>query len=268
MKESVLSGTVFFDLGDTLVYFDQDNRLQPFRDAPDTLQMLCNMGYRLGLLSDQPSGTTVEQVHSLLRDLGLASYIDRDLITISSELPGNVRKPDRRIFDLALQKAGLSAANDRIIFVTETPAHIEAARSYGWRAILKRNTGACQPADGDCIICLCGLVRLFATPGDLHLTGAYLRRAEMAHANLANAELDGADLTKADLSCANLTGAGLRGTWLFLADLRGADLRGADVTGAYLGGALYDAGTQWPAGLDLQAAGVVESLKPVDCSCG
>jgi len=268
MKETVLPGVVFFDLGDTLVYFDQNNRLQPYRDALDTLQVLCDMGYRLGLLSDQPSGTTVEQVQSLLSDLGLASYIERDLITISSELPGNVRKPDRRIFDLALQKAGLSAASDRIIFVTETPAHIEAARSYGWRAILKRNTGACQPADGECITCLCGMVRLFATPDNLHLRGADLRRAEMAHADLAHAELDEADLTKADLSCANLTDAGLRGTWLFLADLRGADLRGADVTAAYLGGALYDANTRWPVGLDLQAAAVVESPEPADCSCG
>ncbi len=268
MKETVLPGVIFFDLGDTLVYFDQNNRLQPYRDALDTLQVLCDMGYRLGLLSDQPSGTAVEQVQSLLSDLGLASYIERDLITISSELPGNVRKPDRRIFDLALQKASLSAANDRIIFVTETPAHIEAALSYGWRAILKRNTGACQPADGECIICLCGLVRLLATPGDLHLKGAYLRRTEMAHANLANAELDDAELTKANLSCANLTNAGLRGAWLFLADLRGADLRGADLTEAYLGGALYDANTQWPAGLDLQTAGVVESLDPANCSCG
>lgn len=74
----------------------------------------------------------------------IASYIDYDLITISL-LPGNIQKPDKRIFDLALKKSGLFKAGDESIFVTEEMSNIIAARSYGWRAIMKRNMGECRP---------------------------------------------------------------------------------------------------------------------------
>ncbi|MGW3324264.1 pentapeptide repeat-containing protein [Streptomyces virginiae] len=42
-----------------------------------------------------------------------------------------------------------------------------------------------------------------------------------------------------------------------LADLRGTDLTGADLTRAKLEGALASDVTIWPAGFDVQAAGVV-----------
>src|SRR5262245_53211886 len=96
---------VFFDLGDTLVYRDASGQLQRYPDALDTLQVLSGRGYRIGLLSNQPDGTTVDQVRSLLGNVGLAAYIESGLTTISTEIAGNVGKPDRPIFDLALAKA-------------------------------------------------------------------------------------------------------------------------------------------------------------------
>jgi FMN phosphatase YigB (HAD superfamily) len=42
-------------------------------------------------------------------------------VTISTKIPGNVVKPDRPIFDLALSKAGHAAASAQAIFVTRNP---------------------------------------------------------------------------------------------------------------------------------------------------
>lgn len=174
MADSVLTSVVFCDLGDTLIYTDSNNQRQRYADTLDTLQVLRERGYRLGLLSNQPTGTTVAQVHAILNSLGLDDYIEYDLITISSEIPGNIGKPDRQIFDLALQKAGHPAATNQSIFVTETASHIEAARSYGWRSILKRITGICQPIDGECVSSLSGLLNLLPALAGISGTNLHL----------------------------------------------------------------------------------------------
>ena len=174
MADPVLPALVFFDLGDTLTYIDANNQRQLYADALDTLQILHKRGYRLGLLSNQSPGATVDQVHALLNSLGLAAYIEYDLITISSEIQSNVGKPNKPIFDLALQKAGHPTASNQSVFVTETASHIEAARSYGWRAILKRNAGACQPVDGECASSLSGLVNLLPVIADVAGTNFHL----------------------------------------------------------------------------------------------
>lgn len=165
---------IFFDLGDTLVYTDIRNQRQPYADALDTLQILHERGYRLGVLSNQVAGTTISQVSTLLDSLGFSAYIEFDLITISSEISGNVGKPSQAIFNLALQKAGHPAATNQSIFVTETANHIAAARTYGWRAILKRNSGSCQPGDGECVPSLSGLLNVLPVLASLTGTNFHL----------------------------------------------------------------------------------------------
>ena len=103
---------------------------------------------------------TADDVYEFLKECGIASYIEYDLITISCQLPGNIQKPDKRIFDLALKKSGFLRAGDESIFVTEEMEHVLAARSYGWRAILKRNWGECRQEDGECVTSLSGLLEL------------------------------------------------------------------------------------------------------------
>ncbi|MEN6330508.1 MAG: HAD family hydrolase, partial [Smithella sp.] len=161
---------IFFDLGDTL----KDSQGKRYEDALDTLQILHERGYRLGLISNQSAGTTVSQVSATLTSLALNTYIEDALITISTEIPGNVGKPDKPIFDLALQKAQHPAASVQSIFVTETISHIQAARGYGWRAILKRNTGACQPGDGECVTSLIDLLNLLPETADTAGTNFHL----------------------------------------------------------------------------------------------
>lgn len=152
--------TIFFDLGDTLVFNAVGGERRRFDDTLDTLQVLKERGYRIGLLSNQSAGTTVAEIVTVLGGLSLSRYIESHLVTISTEIPGNVGKPAQPIFDAALAKAAHGSASARAIFVTETLEHIVAARGFGWRAILKRTAGACQPGDGECVTSLAGLLAL------------------------------------------------------------------------------------------------------------
>ncbi len=157
--------TIFFDLGDTLVTTVGGVR-QRYADTLDCLQILKARGYRLGLLSNQAAGTTVAAVQTQLDQLHLGRYIEPGLITLSTEIPGNVGKPAQPVFDLARQKAKHDAASERAIFISESASDVLAARGYGWRAILKRNGGACVPGDGECATGLAGLLHLLPSLAD------------------------------------------------------------------------------------------------------
>lgn len=160
------AATVFFDLGDTLITTGAavDTR---FTDTLDTLQVLQARGYRIGLLSDQPAGTTIAQVRARLAALGIARYVESALTTISTEIPGNVGKPGRPIFDLALAKATLTAAPADAVFVTEQASHVSAARSFGWRAVVLKRGGVCAPAGGECVTALTGLLAALPAPAGI-----------------------------------------------------------------------------------------------------
>ncbi|NQD93801.1 hypothetical protein HP532_14210, partial [Pseudomonas sp. CrR25] len=92
--------TVFFDLGDTLIFNGAGGVRQRYSDCLDALQVLKARGYRLGLITNQLAGTTRAEVLSLLASLHLSRYIEPELVTLSSELPGNLGKPAQPIFDL------------------------------------------------------------------------------------------------------------------------------------------------------------------------
>jgi len=79
----------------------------------------------------------------------------------------------------------------------------------------------------------------------LDLSGAKVRRSNLAHTNLSGANLSYADLTGADLTGANLAGANLTGTIL-----RGANLSGVtNLTKKQLAGAVIDETTVLPRNL-------------------
>ncbi|GGR21795.1 hypothetical protein GCM10010168_44360 [Actinoplanes ianthinogenes] len=111
----------------------------------------------------------------------------------------------------------------------------------------------------------------------VNLRHASLRRAVLTEARCVLADcrgallveslLTGADFTRADLRKAQLRKA-RAGTAVFRdadlrdADLRGADLSAADLDGARLDGAVASDQTRWPAGFDVQAAGIVTGADP------
>jgi len=116
-------------LADRLVQSHRD--LSPgvgelFPDARATLEELRRRGFRLGLITNG----RVETQGAKLRRLGLEPFFDATLI---SEREG-VRKPERRIFELALSRLGVSA--DQAWFVGDHPmADVAGARAAGLTAV-------------------------------------------------------------------------------------------------------------------------------------
>ena len=154
---------VYFDLGNTLVFGSPGN-YQPFPDAAATISELWNRGYKIGLLSDQPPGATHADVRAFLDQHGLQSTLF-DFITISSDFNPPIYKPAPQIFAAAVSNAGYDQASEKLIFVTETLAHIQAARQLGWRGIHKPYQASCTPASGECIESLSDLLDLLPDLG-------------------------------------------------------------------------------------------------------
>jgi len=73
-------------------------------DAQPTLEALYNLGYRLGVISNTSSRT---QVFRTLDQYGIAHYFEH---VVLSSIEG-IRKPARAIFDLALNRMGVSAGS-------------------------------------------------------------------------------------------------------------------------------------------------------------
>ena len=73
-----------------------------------------------------------------------------------------------------------------------------------------------------------------------HLSGVYLRLANLSGAGLNRADLSGVYLFGAHLSGADLSGADLSGADLFAAELSGAELSGAELSGADLARAVFE----------------------------
>ena len=95
---------IFFDLTHTLLE-KAEGHYFPYSDAFETLKALRRRGYRLGVISNLSEGVTIDEVHSFLEECSIASFIDPHLIVLSSEHPENIKKPDKRIFDRALEKS-------------------------------------------------------------------------------------------------------------------------------------------------------------------
>lgn len=73
-----------------------------FPDVPDSLDRLRDLGLRLGVVSNAAS--------SLLDFLDYHGLLDRFDFTVVSAVEG-IKKPDRRIFEIALQRAGTTPAD-------------------------------------------------------------------------------------------------------------------------------------------------------------
>lgn len=96
------------------------------RSTRETLERLLALGYRLAVVSNADG-----RVEALLERVGLADCFE---FIIDSEVVG-IEKPDRRIFELALDR--LRVEPDRALYVGDLyPVDVLGARSAGMRTVL------------------------------------------------------------------------------------------------------------------------------------
>ena len=83
--------------------------------------------YRIGLLTNMYS-----RMFNVLKTKGLIPNFDWDVIVDSSVV--GFQKPDKKIFEIAQAKAGVS--NEKILFVENSSEHVQAAKALGWQTFL------------------------------------------------------------------------------------------------------------------------------------
>lgn len=95
--------------------------------------------YRVGLLTNQYPG----MLDAIIKR-GLMPSVDWDVVIDSSV--EHVRKPQKEMFDLAKNKAGVSGSE--ILFVENGKKHVEAAKQFGWQTFLYDSSDT-EKASGD-----------------------------------------------------------------------------------------------------------------------
>ncbi len=110
--------------------------LRPYPDASDALDRIDGLGVHLGILSDV-------DIDFLDFALGILGFRGRfDSLTTSEE--AGVGKPNPRVFDLALQKAGAPPAE--AAYVGDSAARdVQGAKAVGMRAIHVVRSGEPSP---------------------------------------------------------------------------------------------------------------------------
>lgn len=134
---------LMLDLGGTLV---SENPLQVLPGVPQALAALNGLATASGaplavcLVSNyrptaEEVAATFQQYLGLLTNLGLTAYFQpvNQRVTLSTHTA--TWKPDRRVFELAVQRLGITASLDECLLITEDAGHIAAARSYGMKAL-------------------------------------------------------------------------------------------------------------------------------------
>jgi HAD superfamily hydrolase (TIGR01509 family) len=138
---------LMLDLGGTLI----DDNLTPFPHVAAALtaigQLKTNSGKALPscLVSDftmpQPPVTNANidrlfrEYIKTLEQTGLDIFFQPAARRVTLSTQAGVRKPDRRIFETALQRLGSSATLQECLFITEDAAHIAACRALGMQTL-------------------------------------------------------------------------------------------------------------------------------------
>lgn len=101
----------------------------PYSDTYDTLAALCGKGYQLGIIANQNSGTAERlELWGLRRFFGV--------IAASAEI--GYAKPDKRIFERALDMAGCRAAESMMVG-DRLDNDIAPAKALGMKTVWMKN---------------------------------------------------------------------------------------------------------------------------------
>ena len=101
----------------------------PYPDAKSTLAALIQMGYKLGIIANQKLGTAER-----LENWGLRQYFD--VIAASVEI--GYAKPDKRIFEKALEMAGCTA-REGVMVGDRLDNDMIPAKALGMRTVWIKN---------------------------------------------------------------------------------------------------------------------------------
>lgn len=101
----------------------------PYPDAKSTLAALIQMGYKLGIIANQKLGTAER-----LENWGLRQYFD--VIVSSAEI--GYAKPDKRIFEKALEMAGCTA-RESVMVGDRLDNDMIPAKALGMRTVWIKN---------------------------------------------------------------------------------------------------------------------------------
>ncbi|TAA73324.1 HAD family hydrolase [Planococcus salinarum] len=116
-------------LADYLAFFP--HHCVPFPGLVSMLDKLKNEGLLVGMITNGYTGFQ----ESNIRALDIEDYFDATLISEKE----NLRKPDKRIFERALQRLGVTA--ESALFVGDHPVNdVEAAKQAGMIGVWKRNS--------------------------------------------------------------------------------------------------------------------------------
>lgn len=134
---------VLLDLGGTL---ERDGAVLP--GVPEALELLTGLMTRSGepievaLVSDYEEAAGPDDVDRLFREyveivrkLDLLRFFEPPERRATLSTQAGARKPDRRVFELAMRRLGLSPTLETAVFVTENEAHVAAARELGLHAL-------------------------------------------------------------------------------------------------------------------------------------
>jgi hypothetical protein len=98
------------------------------------------------LMPRQPSDipSLQQQYYDLLGRLGIDAFFRplEQFVTLSTEV--GLFKPDRLIFQIAIEKAHADLAFSDVLFVTENCEHVQAVRTHGMHAVHFKGPGQQQ----------------------------------------------------------------------------------------------------------------------------
>lgn len=140
LREVGVDGDARFIAEKIYTAFGQADRWQPFDDVIPVFERLVAMGYNLGLISNWDT-----RLPSLMVETGLSKYLD---FVISSASVG-LLKPQPQIFELALSRAGVEAA-EALHVGDHYYADVLGARSVGITPILIDRRG--KVGSSDCLL--------------------------------------------------------------------------------------------------------------------
>lgn len=149
-----------FDLGDTLIH--GYTALPHVREALLAIRRFGlpdGSSLPIGIVSDDaippPPFTEAEIVASeakfqaILSATGLSDLFDPFERCVTTSTRAGVNKPDRRVFERAIQRSGVAAPLNECLFVTENVGHLAACKNLGMSVIRFGSGPGIRPAFSD-----------------------------------------------------------------------------------------------------------------------